>query len=105
QVYISLTLLLSITLNLALSPFLPYTTLFRSVLRFAGIVAVRDARIHRLVQLAEVRHAHAARSHAAEGDAVDGRPGYAGLPCVSRSEEHRLNSSHVKISYAVLCLK
>src|SRR5690606_41317514 len=27
------------------------------------------------------------------------------LASASRSEEHRLNSSHVKISYAVFCLK
>src|SRR5256885_9300685 len=40
------------------------------------------------------------------GPACDwGRPGRAGLRRWPRSEEHRLNSSHLVISYAVFCLK
>src|SRR5256885_4553038 len=59
------------------STLFPYTTLFRSVAR-------RPAAVH--VQ----RHPPLARRD---------------LHAPDRSEEHRLNSSHLVISYAVFCLK
>src|SRR5579863_10698395 len=48
-----------------------------------------------------------ARSRTAPGRHASARPLRASLPTprTARSEEHRLNSSHPSISYAVFCLK
>src|SRR2546422_1122744 len=71
------------------STLFPYTTLFRSHADLARAAVVVPAVVE-------------------EVDAVvDGRADNAdGFPLVRlRSEEHRLNSSHGYISYAVFCLK
>src|SRR3712207_8622812 len=86
------------------STLVPYTTLFRSILRSSGGGSSRDdgarAAIHRSRSLAL----------AADPDACDERSdrraeqpaGWSGL--VDRKST-RLNSSHANISYAVFCLK
>src|SRR5690606_41792639 len=81
------------------SPLFPYTTLFRS--RADG----RD--VHD-------RAARLDRAHAGEGELLQVLVGAAEVGVVRLEHEHlgavdrkstRLNSSHVKISYAVFCLK
>src|SRR5256885_7502329 len=64
------------------STLFPYTTLFRSHGREAGVGS---------------RHA--------EGHGVHGCPGRAHAQCQTDRKSTRLNSSHLVISYAVFCLK
>src|SRR3712207_6979573 len=89
------------------STLFPYTTLFRSLLEdlqrrrdqaFRGDGLVRKAE---LLQRGEREvHAHPAADRRVldELDRLD-------AAVDPRSEEHRLNSSHANISYAVFCLK
>src|SRR5256885_10706576 len=85
------------------STLFPYTTLFRSVEDGAERAVVAQAQggehVRTLAQLladAFVDQHVGVHAHAdVEDDARDAR----------RSEEHRLNSSHLVISYAVFCLK
>src|SRR5437868_12623296 len=83
------------------STLFPYTTLFRSWLERPGALAE-----HLRFCAGEVDDR---RGDPRELAAVDlGRGGVAQLArhvVEARSEEHRLNSSHVSISYAVFCLK
>src|SRR5690625_5457455 len=72
---------------------LPYTTLFRSPRLLA---------IHSEVGAADVRNNH---SRSGARRARRGRAAQGAVPLALRSEEPRLNSSHVAISYAVFCLK
>src|SRR5690606_41430480 len=79
------------------STLFPYTTLFRSA---AGGRRRRDrtqdGRPDLLVELAVQRVVHVAvELHLAGGDLAEGED----------RKSTRLNSSHVKISYAVFCLK
>src|SRR5690606_41551424 len=89
------------------SPLFPYTTLFRSVAldQFgavpAGHAAVRRDRLYaepcgadRSASGRDVQESHAA-----------GRPAGATGETQRDRKSTRLNSSHVKISYAVFCLK
>src|SRR5690606_42130990 len=91
----------------------PFTSLFRSGARDAGAdhAPRRSARAgapaRRGVEPCEPRgHLRAGAVHAGIR-LVHQRPRSiesAGRPVPDRSEETRLNSSHVKISYAVICL-
>src|SRR5690606_41430170 len=88
------------------STLFPYTTLFRSDRRVADRPlwwAADDAGDDRAIG-GGVRGA-AAHRHAAARAGVAGLPaGHAGVRHLDRKST-RLNSSHVKISYAVFCLK
>src|SRR5690606_41797711 len=77
------------------SPPFPYTTLFRSVVGHDHDQGIVPAGV--LGQLAQddVELLEALRGHLGATGILTGR----------RSESTRLNSSHVKISYAVFCLK
>src|SRR5690606_41269610 len=68
------------------SPLFPYTTLFRSLCQPLGNVYRRRAMLHLVGQ-----------------QPVDGRPRR--RPAAEDRKSTRLNSSHVKISYAVFCLE
>src|SRR5690606_39988497 len=94
------------------STLFPYTTLFRSLSRGGARGGRRPAAERRPDPQG---HDHPARPRARRDDAAAGvRPAHA-LEGVSRGaarDSHggdrkstRLNSSHVKISYAVFCLK
>src|SRR5207302_7627865 len=72
------------------STLFPYTTLFRSVVERARLAPV--ARRGASLALGNVDRAKLCAVHAREMDEVD-------------RKSTRLNSSHVKISYAVFCLK
>src|SRR5690606_40264603 len=85
------------------SPLFPYTTLFRSVPAFPR---------QPVVLLCRPRRRPPGRRLAATG--AGGRPAPAGFPrrppgghrpAPRDRKSTRLNSSHVKISYAVFCLK
>src|SRR5690606_40955242 len=82
------------------STLFPYTTLFRSgrlpVVRHGALLAGPDPGT-----------ARADRGHerAATRPAVSGRRAGSGRPAPGDRKSTRLNSSHVKISYAVFCLK
>src|SRR5690606_41915495 len=93
------------------APRFPYTTLFRSV-----VIGVERADRRALAQ----RQGHVARAlgHVVEGDEALARHLHQGAPHrIVRGDpglregqgtdrkSTRLNSSHVKISYAVFCLK
>src|SRR5690606_41948503 len=76
------------------STLFPYTTLFRSILQVASIVDVLDDLHHGVV-------AFLARDNT--GGLIEQHP-----RCRHADQDRkstRLNSSHVKISYAVFCLK
>src|SRR5690606_41644835 len=77
-----------------LSPLFPYTTLFRSHRKIAWGASVPYGE-GRGVQQRGVLHPSTARSPTNAGSR---------LPCSDRKST-RLNSSHVKNSYAVFCLK
>src|SRR5690606_40200879 len=89
-------------------PLFPYTTLFRSWRTGAGLYC-RAA----LPGTAGERHARAASTHALSGHSSGSR--LQGCAAHRRAnvrrvgqrdrKSTRLNSSHVKISYAVFCLK
>src|SRR5436305_2275911 len=70
----------------------PYTTLFRSLFGSREYVKVHKAEMPKT-------------SMALVHDTGTGKVQGIGLQGPSRSEEHTLNSSHVRISYAVFCLK
>src|SRR5690606_41705528 len=78
------------------STLFPYTTLFRSLQR----AAARQLHAHRVDEAAVdqdlVMHVRA-RRHAGRADEAD--------DLALDRKSTRLNSSHVKISYAVFCLK
>src|SRR5690606_41398102 len=83
------------------STLFPYTTLFRSppVPRLRRPAHVRAVQVRdELVAQADPQDGDAGGGHGLGADAHVLRPQW-------RSEETRLNSSHVKISYAVFCLK
>src|SRR5690606_40772460 len=69
------------------STLFPYTTLFRSQQNLRQNRAVQVVRLHRQSLLAEEEPVRIGRLH------------------VGDRKSTRLNSSHVKISYAVFCLK
>src|SRR3989442_10744092 len=73
------------------STLFPYTTLFRSR-RHAPSAGELGGRSHQL---------SSGRAHLALGDAFDDRDRF----CRRDRKSTRLNSSHVRISYAVFCLK
>src|SRR3989442_10357848 len=82
------------------STLFPYTTLFRSV---------ADERVVRSAARGPSRHGVWAARARARGrrrtlDAPDSRPTRGGERSTDRKST-RLNSSHVRISYAVFCLK
>src|SRR5690606_40745824 len=87
------------------STLFPYTTLFRSLRahRPAAVAAAQRERLSRLrarpARAAGVHPPLPLAGHAARGDPPPAR--------VRRQDRKstRLNSSHVKISYAVFCLK
>src|SRR5690606_40254460 len=93
------------------STLFPYTTLFRSscgLLLQSGTVR---AAVHLPVAAHAVPDHRAAAVRAARGEGVDGaleRVEHAAAAVGLHGEDRkstRLNSSHVKISYAVFCLK
>src|SRR5690606_41891654 len=92
------------------TPF-PYTTLFRSGQRAHGRAgAVTRARAVLAGCLAALGLALLAAPGTARADRAEVRVPYGGaysLPVISLKDRKstRLNSSHVKISYAVFCLK
>src|SRR3712207_9547874 len=79
------------------STLFPYTTLFRSL---------RRGRVLRLVEDDE-GIGESAAAHEGDRRDLDLAGGDAAFDLLGRkrSEEHRLNSSHANISYAVFCLK
>src|SRR2546426_2636502 len=77
------------------STLFPYTTLFRSTARVD--VEHEDTQARRLAH----RQADGIRNVVELEIEEDAEPALAG----GRSEEQRLNSSHLVISYAVFCLK
>src|SRR5690606_41313571 len=85
----------------------PYTTLFRSLRSVAGqllVGVVADAALAGLrahTRFLARRAGRAARAHAARSVSVQVE---GALPLTDRKST-RLNSSHVKNSYAVFCLK
>src|SRR5690606_42016905 len=88
------------------TPF-PYTTLFRS----QGFV-VTDLVVHRLLQAGQVGRGLGQRAgellqrrEAVELQRVERLVAGVVLALVADRKSTRLNSSHVKISYAVFCLK
>src|SRR5690606_41694152 len=91
-------------LNSHSSPLFPYTTLFRSRLRVQPDPAPHRSALSELAAPAGApehgpgRHLH--------GQLLAGARGLAErLPLHPDRKSTRLNSSHVKISYAVFCLK
>src|SRR5690606_41720536 len=88
------------------STLFPYTTLFRSIMKTKYKQLKQNQTLERDVIGAQSFEARWSHSHI---------PPPAGLPCVPHWGIHkqptqdrkstRLNSSHVKISYAVFCLK
>src|SRR5205807_5671964 len=83
----------------------PYTTLFRSALRAAIIVALAGAAERRAAARLDARptdrHGDAGRD-----DERDPRPLRERSPASDQDRKStRLNSSHLVISYAVFCLK
>src|SRR2546427_4630333 len=76
------------------STLFPYTTLFRSLKADDVVLEVGPGLGVLTTYLAD----RVARVYAVELDRTL-------EPQLSRSEEHRLNSSHSQISYAVFCLK
>src|SRR5690606_40768213 len=85
------------------SPLFPYTTLFRSVGSFAAIALSIDS-ICPGVCLRKIRITFSLRrtlGSSADGTSATG----AGGGTSEDRKSTRLNSSHVKISYAVFCLK
>src|SRR5690606_41037322 len=89
------------------STLFPYTTLFRSVLRATHERFRRCRRNHRHeieLPLRQRRRDETSLHEVARRDDLDRRHG-ARVECVEDRKSTRLNSSHVKISYAVFCLK
>src|SRR5690606_41413202 len=93
-------------------PLFPYTTLFRSAPeRLPGRLAEHPRRLHQALALGDecrarqqidvwVEHQHQHQNHAAGG--THRRKAYAAAEPLTRDRKStRLNSSHVKISYAV----
>src|SRR5690606_42070361 len=77
----------------------PYTTLFRSGLRPGDTLSLPTLDGERSFPIVAVY-----RDYDAGGSAIDGDDREAALSVQDRKST-RLNSSHVKISYAVFCLK
>src|SRR5690606_41671220 len=98
---------LSLTLAPAHAPHFPYTTLFRS-----GVGLLR-LHVHRLVAvfgIGDHGQVQPLRVRLREARVEIRRPLHRGAHAVAIAEiedrkSTRLNSSHVKISYAVFCLK
>src|SRR5690606_40827284 len=88
------------------SPLFPYTTLFRSRKHFAARLAAKDRRLARREFLGEVAHLQ-------NGFFIRPAPDRPRIGLFEKlavrfpadRKSTRLNSSHVKISYAVFCLK
>src|SRR5690554_3908366 len=74
------------------STLFPYTTLFRSALPVGAVAAIV------LVAEGDVLLVGGNEPPVRSGNAV-------GIPALSDRKSTRLNSSHVRISYAVFCLK
>src|SRR5690606_41962297 len=91
------------------SPLFPYTTLFRSdnIIRSMPLVASAAGQLYPGLGVEALRVAQGAsglllRSSDASGES---RGAPLALMSVKDRKSTRLNSSHVKISYAVFCLK
>src|SRR5690606_41220136 len=85
------------------STLFPYTTVFRSIEAAGGkaIWVQADVSDPKAVS----RLFDACEKEFGGVDVAVANAGIMHLGAFSRSEEHTLNSSHVKISYAVFCLK
>src|SRR5690606_41936659 len=85
------------------SPLFPYTTLFRSRHHKGCPAHALDAAGDHQVRLTRLDGTRGSDDgiHAGPAEPVDRGPGHRGRDRKST----RLNSSHVKISYAVFCLK
>src|SRR5690606_42032025 len=83
------------------SPLFPYTTLFRSHLSFGARRAPEPRDPHDIHPLAASRRRH---NRPVDLHLCRGRPRRRRIDQADRKST-RLNSSHVKISYAVFCLK
>src|SRR5690606_40148202 len=95
------------------STLFPFTTLFRSRVTIVDQGAVQDARLHRLIfsglLLSALTHIPTDARRGGRLDLYVGTVLVAplfdvGFPLVKDRKSTRLNSSHVKISYAVFCL-
>src|SRR5690606_40641866 len=86
------------------SPLFPYTTLFRSLVQFGAFVQVGDG-IEGLVHISEMsaHHVDAPEQVVTPGEELWVK--IIDLDLQRDRKSTRLNSSHVKISYAVFCLK
>src|SRR5690625_6301373 len=82
----------------------PYTPLFRSGLVDAGIAAVGDDGLGILQLALGIPHAPRIPDHGRHGGIDDDIAGHVQIGDADRKST-RLNSSHVAISYAVLCMK
>src|SRR5207302_10726052 len=95
------------------SPLFPYTTLFRSEVAHASyatrpaaivVVTLPRRRLPSSHEFAERERKRSSRTRQVESRFR--RTRFAGAPTTMRDRKStRLNSSHVKISYAVFCLK
>src|SRR5690606_40288824 len=104
------TLSCSLAVLASSSPTFPYTTLFRShAARISGEGDCPRVRLWRLALTRTLRLASASTSPRERGEVkkIIGRPRDARNHHVLQEDRNstRLNSSHVKISYAVFCLK
>src|SRR5690606_41559403 len=84
------------------SPLFPYTTLFRSASAAAGVHEAQDLNITAAAELVAQRLAVEPGADSVEQGLVSFR---VTTQQGTDRKSTRLNSSHVKISYAVFCLK
>src|SRR5690606_41913008 len=92
------------------SPLFPYTTLFRSPKSSQPIILFVRGRLRQVKRRALQPYADVSWIHPLEGAVrherfPDGPRQVRRLARVQDRKSTRLNSSHVKISYAVFCLK
>src|SRR5690606_39773979 len=87
------------------STLFPYTTLFRSIRTQPGPYESQRSRLRRAREVLDRLPRRSLRSEVARAasDPVAGVPVH--HPPAQDRKSTRLNSSHVKISYAVFCLK
>src|SRR5690606_41016862 len=106
----SLATSVALTPHPPLHPLVPYTTLFRSLEHVGDVGAVPGQAWHRHREPRGGQAVgHRAHRHRGAGEPVEdeGAVGAAARrdPGFADRKSTRLNSSHVKISYAIFCLK
>src|SRR5690606_40983405 len=94
---------LILILHRPISTLFPYTTLFRSY-QFVMRYRIEESK-RLLLSRPDLNITNIAELSGFSSLSVFGRAFTQKMNCSPRSESTRLNSSHVKISYAVFCLK